>query len=1019
MRRVLVLRSLAWFWREHLPLSFAVAIAAAVVCAALLVGSSVQATLRERFVQPLGDLRWAWVSQGTLTERTATSSGAGGLVHARAALRSSDGIRALGSADVWGVDESSSRILGVSQLGPGEAAITPELGERLGVNLGDDLVLVLPQIRDAGPDTLFGSRDPAEASMLVVATVVAWLDPERAGLFMLHPQSRMPRNVFVERHWLAEQLGRQGTVHALVSEQPLDRSLLSAEDFGYRWSPHGDGLLHDRIRIDSAVAERMRDQGLMTSGSYLATTVETADGRRAHYAVMASRSDLRLGPEEVMLGSWLAEELAVGVGDELSLTALIPRPDGGYDEVVNRVRVVAVDAEPPRPWLTPEVEGITEAARMDQWNPTFPVQLERVTERDELYWDRYRAAPKLWVGQGLVDKLWGQEGVVTAVEVPAGRRAEVEAGLTASLRRDQVLVRDVDLLAQAESAARGSSDFRGLFLGLGAVVVLASLSWAGSLVRLSVERRAAQTGLLSALGAEHRVVRRWLLEELGAVCTLGAAVGSLLGVALTTGLLALLDGGWSSAVAGFRVEFFLDWGWVAATWAAMSAIAFLAVWVAMRPGRSRAQGRRRPLWAVSMALAVLSLFLPDTLRHVALALALVLLGEWLYQWVSWRSGPMTAFTLANRFSANSGAGMVTFRLMVLASALLIVVAVNRRDFAAMDPLEQRSGTGGYSLWMETIVPLPVDLGSPEGRRKLGFEPQDEQLLAGVRFDSFLVGPGEPASCLNVAMPTSPKLLGMSERFLSRGGFVTRGFEWTDLMDAEPTPGVLDAETAQWILRLSPGDTFLSTAGLPVRVQGLVGMSILADYAMVSHDAFLRHHPAHRSPSLFLIEAPLERRDAIASRMQTVLGPAFGVETRSTTDVLNDLAGVQNGYLAAFLGFGVCALLIATLGMASSIIRLGMSRRAHLALLSAMGVPVRTIRRALMLEQLPAVMLGVAWGVLCGAVTTWGPLTSGLASPDWEGAAGALILTVLFAVASAWLGVAATLRGNLIERLRSE
>ena len=47
--------------------------------------------------------------------------------------------------------------------------------------------------------------------------------------------------------------------------------------------------------------------------------------------------------------------------------------------------------------LTPEYPGITDAADVVDWDPPFPVDLQRVRKADEDYWDNWRAAPKAFI----------------------------------------------------------------------------------------------------------------------------------------------------------------------------------------------------------------------------------------------------------------------------------------------------------------------------------------------------------------------------------------------------------------------------------------------------------------------------------------------------------------------------------------------------------------------------------------------------------------------------------------------
>ena len=59
--------------------------------------------------------------------------------------------------------------------------------------------------------------------------------------------------------------------------------------------------------------------------------------------------------------------------------------------------------------LTPQYPGLTDAPRMGDWDPPFPVDLKRVRPKDEAYWEQYRAAPKAFVDRTPLRALGGSD----------------------------------------------------------------------------------------------------------------------------------------------------------------------------------------------------------------------------------------------------------------------------------------------------------------------------------------------------------------------------------------------------------------------------------------------------------------------------------------------------------------------------------------------------------------------------------------------------------------------------------
>ena len=75
-----------------------------------------------------------------------------------------------------------------------------------------------------------------------------------------------------------------------------------------------------------------------------------------------------------------------------------------------------------------------------------------------------------------------------------------------------------------------------------------------------------------------------------------------------------------------------------------------------------------------------------------------------------------------------------------------------------------SGTGGYSVMVESLVPLVHDPDTDEGRAGARSDAPRRR----ARFEPFRVLPGDDASCLNLYEPTQPRILGAARQLPARG-----------------------------------------------------------------------------------------------------------------------------------------------------------------------------------------------------------------------------------------------------------
>ena len=83
----------------------------------------------------------------------------------------------------------------------------------------------------------------------------------------------------------------------------------------------------------------------------------------------------------------------------------------GYSEV--RRSRVSVNRD-----LTPFVEGVTDVDSFSDWDQPFEMEMNRITPRDDSYWEAHKATPKAFVSLATAEKLWGSRfGRYTSIRV--------------------------------------------------------------------------------------------------------------------------------------------------------------------------------------------------------------------------------------------------------------------------------------------------------------------------------------------------------------------------------------------------------------------------------------------------------------------------------------------------------------------------------------------------------------------------------------------------------------------------
>src|SRR5262249_42946679 len=131
-------------------------------------------------------------------------------------------------------------------------------------------------------------------------------------------------------------------------------------------------------------------------------------------------------------------------------------------------------------------------------------------------------------------KLWGSRfGNTTSIRIPADENI-TEQKLTEHLEQAidpaELGFKFLPIKQLSLTAAAGTTPFAVLFLAFSMFIIAAALVLILLLFKLNVETRAAELGIVLAVGFRRRQVRRLMLIEGALVAVLGALLGAAAGV---------------------------------------------------------------------------------------------------------------------------------------------------------------------------------------------------------------------------------------------------------------------------------------------------------------------------------------------------------------------------------------------------------------------------------------------------------------------------------------------------------
>jgi ABC-type antimicrobial peptide transport system permease subunit len=897
--------------------------------------------------------------------------------------------------------------------------------------------------------------------------------------------------------------------------QPAVEDAICLPQIGYRY-PRGEFTLQP---VFTYLANSITDGDRTIPYSTIAAADFGGDSEADipvdHFVVVEGKSIADLGPDEVALNDWATGDLGAKIGDTIEIAYFDPESVHGQIrertakfKLASIVRIAGTAADRK---LTPSVKGITDELTMANWDPPFPFDAKRIRPRDEKYWNEYGPTPKAFISLFAGRKLWSSRfGDSTSLRIIPNDDNQLKA------KNDLIeLERQLDekrfyfpslgfvwqpVKLQGIAASEGTTPFNVLFLGFSFFIIASALMLVLLLFKLGVERRAAEIGILLAVGWTPGRVRKLLFRE----GVLTALCGGLAGVPLGIGYAALMLWGlqtwWIAAISAPFLKLFITSGSLSIGFFAGFFMALATIFFAVRKisrvaprrllagqiepesrfkgsyHRLRSKRARRVvgwldvLWVIFLSLNIILWFFARNLGDAeagaffgggAAMLVLTLLAIWSRlrrgaTGAAVAEGGGNLFRLAMRNAArNPGRSTLTVGLVASTSFLIAAVSAFRLDPSQQTP-SLESGNGGFALTAESSQPIFQNLDAPEGRAELGFSDDEEMLLADCRIYSLRVRAGDDASCLNLYKPRSPRLLGLPESFLKRGGFAwadtptkcenpwrllagatagssssaaplekngTAGQASSGTPDETPLPMILEKNTANYSLNLWGGlgevyeyrDSFGKEFSL--QTAALLDNSIFQGDLLVSEEALLEKYPETGGYRFFAIECPAEKAGDVQKLLENRLGD-YGFSAEATGRRLARFLAVQNTYLSTFQSLGGLGLLLGTLGLAAVQLRNVIERRGELALLRAVGFTRKRLALLVLLENTVLLAFGLSSGILAATVAVM-PFLSTNAKIPWLSLTGLLALVFIVGMLAGIAAARQSLKAPLLKSLRED
>ena len=1072
----LISKSLWYFRRQHIAVLAGTILSTAVLTGALIIGDSVKHSLRQMVDLRLGKSRYALATGDRFVRSQLASEIADKLDVSGAALLSVKGISInsennsrINSTNIYGIDNNFWKFSEKKQteLSDNEAFISENLARKLNLTTDNEFLLRIENAEVIPLNAPFASQEQPSVSIRV--KVKGILNENELGRFSIKSDQKAPYNVFVSRSILAKKMELEGLSNLLLfsdkSNQNLDnnnfnnaiKDLWQIEDASLKINKINNKgtyeLVSDRIFIEQKIEKAIDTLKIKSNPvlSYLVNSISLNEKETPYSFVAAVNPPFipyDLKDNEIVINSWLADDLEAKQGDSLNLSYFIIGPFRKLKEENKSFlvkEIIPIENTNSLKTLMPAFPGLSDAGQCRDWETGVPIDLDKIRDKDEDYWNIYKGTPKAYISISSGQKMWqNQFGNLTALRFDSAQitPSNLKEELIATLRPVDFNLIVQNVYEQGVAATKNAVDFGELFLSLSFFVIVAGILLTLLLHSLNTASRSQETGVLAALGFNSKLILKIRLGESLVIAVLGGILGAFAGIVYNYAVMAGLNSVWYDVVRTNMITVYLKPTTMIIGASSGTLISLLSIYLVSRAKfkhqiaqlvknhltNSYTKGQNKLFSQIIVVFSYLSMlallvysFATSVDNNSSLFLsagALFLLGSTAlvnlyFNKKEKKTNVLNINTLSLKNAGrNKSRSITTIVLLALGAYVILITGANRKTFYGEDN-QNSSGTGGYLFWAETSLPILNNLNSQSGREKLGIDKND--LPQETTFMQFHSLDGNDASCLNLNQVQKPRILGIdASEFNKRNSFsfsnllegVNKENPWLSLNEIREQnliPAVADQTVLTWGLKKAVGDTltYLNEDGKEINLLIIGGLnnSIFQGNLLIANSLFVQNFPSVSGSKVMLIDATSADQEKISNYL-TNRFTDYGIEINKASERLAEFNSVTNTYLAVFMALGGLGVLIGTIGLGIVLLRNMLERKSELALMTALGFTRTQLFKLVFKENLFLLLVGIVMGLLSAII---GILPS-ILSPSFEipGSFVFIIIIVVLISGLAWI-----------------
>ncbi len=1022
-----------------------------------------------------------------ISERMDVSCSA--ILHTKGVIIKDGGQNRLNSIQFYGVDiffdEFSPTSSNYKNLALDEIAVNSYIASKMNLAVGDEVLLRFEKLDGMPKDSPLS--DDSEITVAERFKIKFIADDEKFGRFGLKSEQIAPYNVFLSIGKLASLMSVENSANMLLVNPKTKsmiglnelnsnlKSIWNMEDSGIKLyefkNVHGIELRSDRVFLDKVIIDASINTGINYSEilTYFVNQIDIGNNSTPYSFVTAASPELldfTIGRNDILINQWAAKDLNANVGSKLSLKYFTIGKKGNLSiDSSNFVvsKIVSMDGIYNDKNLLPDYPGLVESESCMDWHPGIPIDFKKIRKKDEIYWEKHKGTPKAFISLDKAKEIWKNRfGNLTAIRFFSDDKNRIEKLLTDNINPSDWNIQFLDVRKAGLEASNKSVDFGGLFIGLSFFVIISALLLTSMMFYFNLESRNQEIGLFIGVGFEKKIIKNVIFAESGILILTGGLLGCVTGIFYNHIILVALSTIWSDVIGTSALEINVKPLTVIIGFLIITILNFLVIWLNVRKSLSQtAHSLQRGitqidpinnskktlyLWIsiISFFAVITLLIIVDPLKgsevfglYFTIGFLLLLSGITLSSYVIGKfirpkiNSRITIFDLAIREITRKRSRSILL-ITLLASSLFIVftVGINKKNVNE-NTLNNKSGTGGFTLFGETSIPFYKDLNSSEFRKKNDI---DEYSIENLRFIQMKVKSGEDASCLNLNRVKTPQVIGInSNEFIKREAFtfsslspyVDSNNPWSVLdkqISHNVIPGIADASVIQWQLGKSIGDSlkYMDDSGNEFFIVLVAGLenSIFQGNILISESNFLKRFNSINGYNLFISE--LSNVDLIKVMKQINYAMQdYGLNLSTSLERLSQFNMVENTYLSIFLILGSFGILIGSLGIGIVVFRNISEQKKEFALFQAVGINKGKIISFINLSYLLILIVGIFIGIIAAIIASLPSLMSANSEIPYTLTSVIIISILLSGGSSIYFTSNQSLKGNITQLLRNE